>query len=105
MKLTPEDRKKWNKAIRVLKEKLPLGRPLKVCTRRLKNDHGYHILKNGVHHIVIDSSGDYHLRIDTLTHEYAHALDGSDSKKPHPSSWGVCYAKVYSVIEKEIKYS
>jgi hypothetical protein len=43
--------------------------------------------------------------IDTLLHEWAHALDQSLNglaKEPHRNSWGKCYAKVWRAYVQQL---
>jgi hypothetical protein len=48
----------------------------------------------------IDRSLSQLTAIDTLLHEWAHAMDQDQNglaREPHRSSWGKCYAKVWRV--------
>lgn len=102
--------KKFDNALRRLRQQLPLGAPLTVSTVPPEKIAGLcglcWIHEDPVSFKVEVSRGLSEVAaIDTLIHEYAHCLDhlvnGMESRKHHRNSWGVCYAKCYRVVHKE----
>lgn len=83
-------------------EKLPLEKPIKLIQRDLKDCFGYCLEQDDTYLIVIHKSAPYYVKIDTLLHEYAHAITMSNDKykdrdenSQHNAYWGECYAKTY----------
>ena len=75
-------------------------------SRRLKDEGSCAHPKNGKMVITIrENARDI---IDTIIHEYAHALDadgrGGFYTDPHGESWGRYYAKVYRAFERLNKH-
>ena len=102
--------KKFDKALRLLRQGIPLGAPLKVVTvpqEKIKGLCGYAAIHEEPisFKIVISRELSKVAAIDTLIHEYAHCLDhvvnGMECRKHHRNSWGVCYARCYRVSQKE----
>jgi hypothetical protein len=54
--------------------------------------------------IVINSSAQYTVMVDSLVHEYAHALRmaAGDQVYGHSDDWGKAYARVYRVYAEHV---
>lgn len=50
--------------------------------------------------IVINDGPCWCCKIDSLIHEWAHAITwfGSERDQEHPAEWGIAYAKIYSLF-------
>lgn len=59
-------------------------------------------IKNDHYLIRIDPSLQEHEALDTLLHEWAHALSLTKSGDEHGSEWGIAYSKVYRAFLKHI---
>lgn len=81
--------------VRHLKRHLPPALPVIFRRRKLKGRFGEHWVKNGINWIVVDSRSSATVQIDTIVHEWAHALDESPCREPHRDSWGKWYSRVY----------
>lgn len=92
--------------ITFLKKRLPLNAPLRVYVKDLTTELlcGYCLIypkedqKTKRYVIAIHNSLPFQTAVDTLLHEYAHALDNGLNGKAceqHRDSWGVCYAKTW----------
>jgi hypothetical protein len=103
----------YNKLVRRLKKEIPPGFPVSVRRVKMKKNDGLCTKKGNKFLITIDKALNESSAIDTLVHEWAHALNWNhlhDSltqeefeKVAHDASWGVAYAKVYRIAEKLIK--
>ncbi len=89
---------------RYLKEKCPTEKPTYLRTRDYKTLDGITHHKKDCNIIYIDKKLDHNQAIDTLVHEYSHALSGFFGEDAHPHSWAVCYGRVYRNYVK-FKYS
>lgn len=99
--------------LKLLKEEAPLSLPLRVYVTssfpsRYSSDsedcglHVAHIADDLLSHsIYINSDIGLEAALDTLIHEYAHALDtevnGHTGRVSHRASWGVQYARLYNL--------
>ena len=110
---------KFDKAIRDLRKKVPLPVSAKVKTRKnlmcqetgdaLYGQCTAHVNSRGrVKRFTIEISRDLPLdvAVDTLLHEWAHAIDqiengADDDAHPHRDSWGVAYAKIWRAYMDE----
>ena len=101
--------KKFDRALRRLREEIPLGAEMIVRTVKPEKVVGLCGLC-WIHEVptsfIIEVSRELSevAAIDTLIHEYAHCMDhqqNGNSRKEHRNSWGVCYAKCYRVVHKE----
>lgn len=106
MKLSRRKNRLWRYYIRQLKEFFPVGVPVKVETRPMKGCCGScdSIVKLGrlvSIIILIDNNKPWVIRVETLIHEWAHAMEwpsaGWDNtlKRVHNETWGVWYSKIY----------
>jgi len=91
---------------RKLRREFPLSRPLRIVCKKLNKQK---ICGSCITYLDNDGSiirfvieVDTHLSalsaIDTLLHEYAHALDqelNGVAVEAHRASWGVCYAQIW----------
>jgi len=95
MKLTTLQ--KWLRTINWLRREFPPRYPVTICSQSLKGLSGDCIFKNHRFLIRINSKKAFSERIDTILHEYAHALTwfGADCVEDHSDEWGLCYAKLY----------
>lgn len=104
------DKKTVRKYLKEIKKLIPLENYyLKLSFKKIKDDgvcYGPYIdkkTKKKIIYIVINESLNYTLLLDTLIHEYAHALvidKGYDERmiteqQQHGEIWGKCYSKVY----------
>lgn len=90
-----------------LNKELPLNKPVKLVQRDLKDCFGYCIEHDEKYLITLHKPSSYYVKIDTLIHEYAHAItmyEGSykdrDADSQHNARWGLCYSKVYRTYLK-----
>ena len=96
----------FRRYVATLREKCPIGEGREVSVRRRKGvflhhhvSHGYTLIetsedgKTKILTIVIDEGNTKAETIDTLIHEWAHAMCGDDLS--HSESWGVAYSKCY----------
>jgi len=86
----------------LLNEAIPLRKPVKLIQREMKDCFGYCYDKGSHFIIVINKGSTYYQKIDTIIHEYAHAMTMSnqkyrsrDEKTEHNAQWGICYAQAY----------
>ena len=104
--------KKFDKAVRVLRKRCPLPVPVSIRTRKtLKCRESGHDLygqciayvsrRNRIKSFTIEivRGLPFDTAMDTLLHEWAHAVDqidngADDDMHPHRKSWGEAYAKV-----------
>ena len=101
--------KKFDRALRRLREEIPLGAEMIVRTvkpEKVVGLCGLCWIHEDPTSFIIEVSRELSevAAIDTLIHEYAHCLDhqeNGDSRKEHRNSWGVCYARCYRVVHKE----
>ena len=91
--------------VRYLRTNLPAPKPIKVQTKeKLKYLGATYHRKDDIL-IVIDRTQSAQVMIDTLIHEWAHALSGTTTKEDsHPTQWGICYGRVYRAWVK-FKYN
>jgi hypothetical protein len=117
-----EDKKILRKYLKDIKKLIPLeNHYVKLSFKKMKDDgvcYGPYENKKAdkkTIYIVINNSLNFTLLLDTLIHEYAHALvidKGHDERmiteeQQHGIIWGKCYSMVYRAwlkIEKEIKF-
>lgn len=96
----------FRRYVATLREKCPIGAGREVSVRRRAGlflnhhkSHGYTLIedsedgKTKILSIVIDETNTKPETIDTLIHEWAHAMCGEDLT--HSDSWGVNFAKCY----------
>jgi len=102
--------KRFDNALRRLRQGLPLGVPLEVKTvppEKIAGLCGLCWTFEDPDKFEVQVSRELSIlaAVDTLIHEYAHCLDhvvnGTDSRKEHRNSWGVAYAKCYRAVHKE----
>ncbi len=78
-----------------LRREFPTGRPVRVVFRYHKKDAGAMHYGRCVLTLVVDPSMNRREMIDTLIHEWAHALH-EPVNKHHDGPWGLAYARIYS---------
>ena len=100
--------KKFDRVLRQLREECPIKTPIKVQTKDLSKEKlcgcciAYLSEKGKIEKFVIeiDRNMPVPTAIDTLLHEWAHAMDKEANGiplEPHRNSWGECYAKTWRV--------
>lgn len=104
-KLNDDQKRRWKKWINRLKTELPTDKPVVIRTQKIStNDLGFFSNEPDHYYIAISKTSSWNERVDTLIHEYAHALDhegvtaGLLKEKHHSESWGIYYAKCYSLL-------
>ena len=89
--------------IKLLEEAIPLQKH-KVLWRFVSNLKDYGSCSSPVRGVItISINSKQHEMIDTIIHEYAHALDFDRNglmKEHHSAEWGKCYAEVYRTYVK-----
>lgn len=99
-------RRNFDRVLRMLRKECPLQAPIRVISRdlhieRLCGSCSTYLTADGEISrfvIEIDSSLTAVSAIDTLLHEWAHALDYEKygiAVESHRDSWGRCYARVW----------
>lgn len=91
---------KWLKLIAWLRRNFPIDDfPVTIRSKPLKNYCGSAVLNKNVRFdILIHRNQCFTLRVDTLIHEWAHALTwfGAETHhEDHSAEWGIQYAKIY----------
>lgn len=98
--------KKFWRVLRWLRRTCPLGLPVSVRCKDLRVQqlcgccYAYINTKNEIYRFVIeiDCSLGRVAAVDTLLHEWAHALDqvrDGIAAEPHRESWGSCFAEIW----------
>lgn len=100
MKLTTTQ--KWLRTIAWLRRNFPAASAVVyVRSAPMAGLHGYTQLETGYFQIKINGKKSFALKIDTLIHEWAHALTwfGAEThNEDHSAEWGVQYAKIYRMF-------
>tara|TARA_Y100000034_G_C6858617_1_gene390502 strand:+ start:362 stop:679 length:318 start_codon:yes stop_codon:yes gene_type:complete len=101
--------KTYYAVIKMLRDEVPAKLPVHIRRIKMKRD-GYCMKKDEKFYIRINKEFTEDKAIDTLLHEWAHALtwmpkyDWMDSeefeKVIHGPSWGIAYSEVYQLFEK-----
>ena len=94
---------KWKRTLRWIRRAFPTKKRTVVRSlsdKAMGKDCGELVEERGVWVIRVNKQQSMSLRIDTLLHEYAHALSlgvlkGEEYEEPHSPEWGVAYARVY----------
>ena len=105
--------KKFKQIVRGFRKEFPLTRPLRIVGKclgqqRLCGCCLAYLNQNGTISrfvIEIDNNLSMLTAIDTLIHEYAHALDQDHngvSVEPHRASWGICYAQLWRFFSSNL---
>ncbi len=104
--------KKFDRVLRRLRKECPLVTPISVRTADLSkdklcglctayfDDDDKKICKFVLH---INRGMELSTAVDTLLHEWAHAMDKEANglpTEPHRNSWGECYARCWRVFDK-----
>ncbi len=109
--MTENQKKRWDALLKILRKRCPINKRVIVLRRdeifyneeRLggscsKNKTGYTIK--------IKTLQPWQSQIDTLIHEWAHALNFQQNKKydiTHGEEWGKCFSKAYAAYEEWIE--
>ncbi len=105
--------KKLNQVLRMLRKHCPVEKPVRVICKNLNKARICGCCMAYVNQagkitrfvIQIDSNLGQLTAIDTLLHEWAHALDqdlNGVAVEPHRDSWGECYAQVWRAYDDHI---
>jgi len=97
---------KFHDVLRMLRKECKVARPIKVVSKDLNKEKlcgcciAYLDKYGGVSRFVIEVDNNLApvTAIDTLLHEWAHALNqvaNGVTGEPHSGSWGKCYARVW----------
>ena len=97
---------KFDRVLRALRVECPVREPVKVVTKSLKAQRmcgcclTYKTANGKISgfRIEIDNELSWLTAVDSLLHEWAHAMDQSKNgtfSEPHRDSWGRCYARVW----------
>jgi uncharacterized protein (DUF2344 family) len=89
----------WRELIRKLRKSLPIDTPVSIRRVKLKADAGLTIFDGAKYVIKIASNQSFGVQIDSLLHEWAHALAMEEAYR-HKANWGIHYAKVYESWEQ-----
>ena len=91
MKLT--EARKWRRTLAWLRRAFPLQSPATVQSRPLKKVHGDTEFVKSRFYIRIDSSASLDVKLDTIMHEWAHALTwfGAEQAEDHSDEWGLAF--------------
>ncbi len=89
---------KWLRTLRWLRHEFPPQR--KSVVRSVKIDRttcGFICLHRDGFFIYVNKSLPNFVKLDTVIHEWAHALTwfGADQEEDHSDEWGLTYAKIY----------
>lgn len=104
--MAPRYGKHFQRLARKLRREFPLSRPLRIVCKSLEKQKlcgsciVYLDKDSSITRFIIevDTQLSALSAIDTLLHEYAHALDqdlNGVATEPHRASWGVCYAQIW----------
>lgn len=102
MRLT--GRQKWLRAIAWLRREFPTRYPIAIHSVPIKREanerdacDGDTDFIRGSFIIRINSRKWFNTRMDTILHEWAHAITwfGAGHYEEHPDEWGLAYAKIY----------
>lgn len=91
---------KWRRLLRWLRNTYPANYPVRVERRRRSTKEkelcGYCVFRTNQFFVFVDRRQDWALQVDTLIHEWAHALTwhGNDDDD-HGPEWGLAYAMLY----------
>jgi hypothetical protein len=101
--------KNYRQLVGVLRKHLPLPYPVQIRRVKMKGYDGICAKNEEQFFIKIDAKLSEKMAIETLLHEYAHALawnhrhdkwdDAELLRKQHDATWGVAYSEVYHVYE------
>jgi hypothetical protein len=106
--------KSFQQVLRLLRREYPLTKPLRVVGKPLEQQRlcgcclSYLNPDGSISRFVIEIDTGMSLltAVDTLIHEYAHALDhdlNGIATEPHRESWGVCYARLWRLYTAKIE--
>jgi hypothetical protein len=98
--------KKFDRVLRKLRKECPLATPVKVVTKDLGKQklcgccYAFLTPRGKIDHFIIEVDRNLGIltAIDTLLHEWAHAMDEEVHgipMEPHRNTWGEMYARVW----------
>ncbi len=89
----------WRRLLIWLRRNFPEGTGRKISVRRVPNKKMYRLAgdtDNGSSSFIIRINANmwFDMTVDTLLHEWAHALTWFNDEEPHSDVWGVTHAKI-----------
>ncbi len=95
MKLT--NQQKWLRLLVWLRREFPLRYPITVRSKKMKDNDGTTDFIRGRFLIEIEKHTSHTTRVDSILHEWAHAISwfGGGHYEDHPDEWGLAFVKVY----------
>lgn len=94
-----------NAAARILRRQCMPAHPVHVRRVQLQGEWGHCWLRKRKHRkvflIAIDSRMPDQLALETLVHEWAHALSWYEPGTDHSVAWGRAYARCYRAVIEE----
>ena len=91
-------KQKWLRTLSWLRREFPTHFPTTVRSRVIKSGNdGDTWSSDKSYLIVVNRKKSYSVRIDTILHEWAHAMTviSGDHSKDHSPAWGVYHAEIY----------
>lgn len=104
--------RKFRKLVKTLRQADTVSRPVRVVRRNMRSQHicgscTIRFERAGVirdFRIEISTHLDCRASLETLLHEWAHAMDQDKygiAREPHRASWGKCYAVLWKIYLAE----
>jgi hypothetical protein len=103
---------RFRHTISLLRKEIPPAFPVNVRRVKLNGLDGYCMKAGEKFLICINKDLDDRMSVETLLHEWAHALrwdyrmdkmnEEEFNRRVHDAAWGTYYAEVYSVFESDI---
>jgi len=93
---------KWRALVRNLRKCFPLDAPVRVSRRPAKKNHGITTFDGRAFRIYVNADQDKTGQVDTLLHEWAHALAISQAYA-HGPQWSVNFAAIYTLWASNFK--
>ena len=97
MTFTRDQRERWLSRLAYLEENFPPGAPIRVHRRKIAGGHSGDCTRreDGSFYIRVCPTLPFHLAVDTLCHEWAHALTWDMPGPAHGKFWGLMYSDLY----------
>jgi hypothetical protein len=94
------DTNEFRKILAWLRKTFPIDAPVTVKRVPAKHNHGVTSFNGRRFFIRIDSIQEESGQLDTLLHEWAHAVAMNDAYT-HGERWGQIYSRIYTAYEKK----
>lgn len=93
---------KWLRTIAWLRREFPAQRKVYVRSMKMTDYDGYVVHIKNCFFVLINRNKPLATKLDTLLHEWAHALTwfGADQREHHSDEWGLWYAKIYRAFHE-----